>query len=381
MLRLVDGLGYDVSVIAASRSWAGDRDIGAIGRIESIIDVPDEQTTTAARLRRLWRLAAGSGGPGRPGPWAMNYAAAGYDDAVVAAAKRLRPDVIILRSTFAHLINAIRPYAGRVVLDVHDAEFFLARSLTYLSDPLRILPAMLRVVAAARLDRLVADADEVWAPSQREIEHLCRHAPGAHVLLVPNGVPVPDEPPPYEHRQPELLLIGGFGYPPNEAAAVRLVEEVLPKVVRSVPKAHVTLVGRDLRTDLREPWADRPVSWLGVVDDLVPLYRRAAALVLPYDPTTQTGTPLKIAESMAQGLPVVATPNATRELGVRSGEHVLNAVTADELAGATVRVLTDEPRARALSRSAHAWTRQHLAPDRILARLRRESILSSAPPV
>jgi glycosyltransferase involved in cell wall biosynthesis len=176
-----------------------------------------------------------------------------------------------------------------------------------------------------------------------------------------------------------LLLVGGFGYPPNRTAAVRLVEEVLPLVRSRVPEASVTLVGRDLDPELVTAWRGKPVRWLGVVDDLTPVYARAGAVVLPYDPSTMTGTPLKIAEALANGVPVAATTNATRELGLEHGRHVLNGETSEEMAAAVVELLQNREKAHALAAAAHRWARETLSPEAIARRLATESILGSAP--
>ncbi len=53
------------------------------------------------------------------------------------------------------------------------------------------------------------------------------------------------------------------------------------------------------------------------------------------------GTPLKLIEALAYGLPVVATPRAAAGLEVRDGEHCLVADGAEAFAAALVRVLRD----------------------------------------
>jgi glycosyltransferase involved in cell wall biosynthesis len=377
-LELLDLLGYEVHVVAGARTaWPGPRGVGPVGTLHAHVPVPDEATTVSARTRRLWRLARGGGHPNRPGPWALAAADAGLPRLVDAAVTELRPQALLLRSTLAHLTPALRPRVERLVLDVHDCEIHLARSLYSLSGPLTRIGGAARIAAARRVDRMTALADESWVPSTREVQYLATEVPGARTVLVPNGVPVPEQPLARTDVRPELLLVGGFGYPPNEAAAIRLVDGILPLVRRRHPDAVATLVGRDLRPRLQRRWRDEPVTWLGVVDDLEPLYRRAAALVLAYDPSTDAGTPVKVAEALAQGVPVVATPNATRPLGLVPGEHVVGGGSDAELADGVCRLLDDPASAVALARRGHAWAREHLAPDRIAARLRHESCLGS----
>lgn len=374
-LTLLDLLGYDVSVVAGDHSPGGGREVGDRARLVGSVPIAPESTDLAARGRRLLRLASGALRSSRPGPWALPYVDAGLPAVVASAIDELSPDVLVLRSTLADLAACFRPLVRTVVLDVHDAETFLARSLLSLSDPLHSAVGVVRLAAAARAERLSAIADEVWAPSAREAAHLRRVAQGTPVLVVPNGVPVPGDPPARRRRRRDLLLVAGFGYPPNEAAAIRLVEEILPQVERSFPETRVCLVGRDLRSELSRRWSGRPVVWHGVVDDLEPFYANSAALVLAYDPSTDAGTPLKVAEALACGLPVVATRNATQPLGLVHDVHVLNADHSEAIAESVCRILDDPESAHQMALRGYARAREALDPTAIAASLRTASLL------
>jgi glycosyltransferase involved in cell wall biosynthesis len=376
-LALLDLIGYDVAVVAADRDWAGERSIGPHGRLHTCVAIPAEATTASGRARRIARLVRAALGMPPISPWALAYDSASFGEYVALAVADLDPDALVLRSTLAHLGPGLRARVPLLVFDVHDAETLLARSLFSLHHPLRAPVAALRVAAAWWIDRLVGTADEAWVPSSREADHLRRFAPATQILVVPSGVRIPDrlpERPPRPRR--DLLLVGGFGYPPNAAAARRLVEEVLPHILHGHPDVRVVLVGRDLNPALIERWRSSPVCWLGVVEDLAPVFEDAAALVLPYDPSTETGTPLKVADAIAHGLPVVATPNATAPLGLVPEEHVLTGETPTELADAVFRILNDGEAARERSQRAHAWALAHLDPHRTAERLKRESVLA-----
>jgi glycosyltransferase involved in cell wall biosynthesis len=378
-LALLDLIGYDVAVVAADRDWAGERSIGPHGRLHKRVAVPAETTTASARARRIARLLRAALGTRPVSPWALAYDDAGFCNHVALAVAELTPDALVLRSTFAHLGPELRSRVRFLVFDVHDAETLLARSLLSLHDPLRTPVAALRVAAGWWVDRLIATADEAWVPSPRELEHLRPLARTTRILVVPSSVRMPERLPERpDRRRKDLLLVGGFGYPPNAAAARRLVEEILPRVRDQHPDVRVVLVGRDLSPVLFEHWRDLPVCWLGVVDDLASVFQDAAAFVLPYDPTTQTGTPLKVADAIAHGVPVVATPNATAPLGLIAEEHVLTGESPAELADAVCRVLDDDEDARKRSRRAHAWARAHLDSCESARRLKHESVLARA---
>jgi glycosyltransferase involved in cell wall biosynthesis len=376
-LVILEELGLDVSVVAGDHAPGSKRTIGSRGQLIQTVPIAPASTSTRARIRRLAQLGAAAALPSRPGPWALDYEDAGLSEAVVGAVETLRPDVVLLRSTLGHLAPRLRRHVDVLVFDVHDAETFQAMSVLRLTTGRRRPVGLLRLAAARRTERLIRLADEAWVPSQPEIAHLTAIAPGPRILLVPNGVEIDEE---FPIRRPgrELLLVGGFGYPPNQAAAIRLVEEVLPLVLKSHPDVSVTLVGRDLSPALGKRWAAEPVRWHGVVDDLQPFYDRAAALVLAYDASTSTGTPLKIAEAIAKGVPVVATPNATEPLGLSDELHVLTGSTGAELAAAVARVLANPRRSEERARRAHDWGRRTLDPRALAQRLRRDSILGGA---
>jgi glycosyltransferase involved in cell wall biosynthesis len=372
-LALLEGLGYDVVAVAGVRGPAAGRSLGPAGRLLEGFAVADESQAFVPRLRRALRLLrAGLGS--RPGPWALVYEDARLSARTAAALDEQRPALLATRLSFAHLAGLARARSVAVLLDAHDSEVLLAETVHVHARGAARLGGALRVRAARRVERASVAATEVWAPTTRDAKQLRSTAPTARVLVVANGVPVPPALPPRGPREGcEMLLVAGFGYPPNAEAAERLVDRILPLLRRRVPGATVTLVGRDLPDVLVRRWRDRPVRYLGVVDDLAPVYARAAAVVLPLFDHTTAGSPLKVVEAIAHGVPVVVTPVVAERSGTTPGEHVLVGRTDDELAAA----VAEATRAgSAVAERAHAWALAHVSPAALLAEVRRESALA-----
>jgi glycosyltransferase involved in cell wall biosynthesis len=375
-LEVVARLGYEVDVLAAVRSNVSGRGIGPYGVIVGSHYVPDEETTTTARMRRLWRLWWDGGRAGNPGAWGMMYDDAGFSDLIVATVRSITPNVLVLRSTLAHVLPTLRDKVGTIVLDAHDSEVLQAQTLLALSPRHRRLWDYARLRSSRRLELQMGFADEVWLPSERDASQLRSSSPRVRSIVVPNGVPVPLAPTRNPDPRPALVLIAGFGWRPNQAAASRLVERILPRVQTYFPEAHVTLVGRDLDSKLVRRWGNLPVTWLGRVESLGRIYETASAVVLPYDPSTATGTPLKVSEAVANKVPVVATPNASGPIGLRHDEHVLMAETDAGIAAAVCKVLENPAESIKRAERAHGWARKNLTAEAISTRLRESSVLA-----
>jgi len=171
-----------------------------------------------------------------------------------------------------------------------------------------------------------------------------------HVAAVPTGVDtdyfandsvLPDE--------PTLVFVGSMDWMPNDDGAVWFMQEVLPRVRRSVPGAKLALVGKSPSDGLRRA-ADAAggVTVTGRVDDVRPYLARARAAIVPL--RVGGGTRIKIFEAMAAGRPVVSTTIGAEGLPVTHAEHLLIADSPADFAEAVVQVLSDDEMARRLAR-------------------------------
>jgi glycosyltransferase involved in cell wall biosynthesis len=173
------------------------------------------------------------------------------------------------------------------------------------------------------------------------------------VRVVPNGVDPAAFPYREDARPPARLVFGGnLGYFPNVDAAGWLARDVLPRVRAAVPEAELRLAGARPARAVRALAAVPHVSLAADVPAMAP--ELAAATVAVVALRAGSGLQNKVLEAMAVGTPVVATPRAAAGLEVRSGEHLLLAEGAEELAAAAVVLLRDPGRARALARAARA---------------------------
>jgi len=184
---------------------------------------------------------------------------------------------------------------------------------------------------------LLASAAESWMVSDADIAAARELCPTARLRYAPNVVDVaaiePVEPLSQARR---AIFVANFAYEPNRDGLRFMLEEVLPRVWSELPDAKLTLVGAGLE---RPPSSDPRVETLGFVDDLPSAYANASCAVVPL--LVGGGTPLKLIEALAYGLPVIATPRAVAGLTVSDGEHCVIADSPEAYAAALARILRD----------------------------------------
>ncbi len=185
--------------------------------------------------------------------------------------------------------------------------------------------------------RVLADFQESWMVSRADMEAARELCPDARLRYVPNVVDVaaivPVRPAVEERR---ALFVASFAYEPNRRGLSFLLDEVFPRVWTELPDARLTLVGAGLR---ESPSSDPRVEMRGFVEDLRSAYASASCAVVPL--LQGGGTPLKLIEALAYGLPAIATARAAAGLELRDGEHCLIAADGPAFAAALVGVLRD----------------------------------------
>jgi polysaccharide biosynthesis protein PslH len=186
---------------------------------------------------------------------------------------------------------------------------------------------------------------------------------GAAVTAVPNGVDLdyfrPGEGP---GAPPTVLFTGKLSYHANEAAALRLVERIMPLVWRHRSDVRVVLAGKDPGAALRLLATDPRVTVTGYVDDLRPFFWSATVVAAPL--VYATGIQNKVLEAMACGVAVVASPKACDGIGAVQGRDLLIGADDDGIARDIVKLLEDtelRQRSAAAGRryveTHHDWSR------------------------
>jgi glycosyltransferase involved in cell wall biosynthesis len=208
--------------------------------------------------------------------------------------------------------------------------------------------------------RWLRDYDAVWTVSEQDRLAAIREGSQPDLTFsVPNGVDVfrfrpSDCPAP----NPEILFVGSFRHLPNVLSFEKLRNEIMPRVWRVYPNAVARVVaGPDYEWFWRKLMpkgapldTDPRIEVHGFVEDLRPLYARAAAVVAPLE--VSAGTNIKVLEAMACGKAIVTTPAGCGGLGLRDGHEALIRDDWPAFAGALCDLLSGHGLCASIGRQA-----------------------------
>jgi glycosyltransferase involved in cell wall biosynthesis len=214
--------------------------------------------------------------------------------------------------------------------------------------------------------RLVTRASASVAVSAEDAQRLEALHPGSKVETIQTGVDLGYFPF-VDHSKPKganLVLTGTLGYYPNLDAGLWLVREIMPRVRARIPNATLALVGGPVPAELAhiDP-ATTGVNVVGPVPDVRPYLAAADLFVVPL--RLGGGIRLKALESLASGLPMVATPLAVEGVGIIENDLALIANDADGIAAAIQRGLTDVSLRERLVREGRRHIEERFDFDRI----------------
>jgi polysaccharide biosynthesis protein PslH len=183
-----------------------------------------------------------------------------------------------------------------------------------------------------------------------------------NIVTVTGGADIDNlQPPDTDPIDGEVVYVGAFDWQPNVDAAVWLINEVWPLVLKNYPGAHCTLVGKNPPPYL-EKLASDSVTLTGFVPSVIDFINPAACGVVPL--WVGSGMRFKILEAFALGKAVVSTTLGAEGIEITDGSDILIRDDPESFAEGIAAVLRDENLRRKLGKNArilvenkYAWNK------------------------
>jgi glycosyltransferase involved in cell wall biosynthesis len=186
------------------------------------------------------------------------------------------------------------------------------------------------------------------AANRRAVDALLR-GPGQAIAL-PSGLDTRYFAPRRHAVDPRnVAFLGPLASPVQRDALLHLHRDLLPAVRARLRPVRLTVVDADPVPELAAALREDPhLHFTGALDDVRPELWRAAVAAAPS--RFGAGSPDRIAQLLAMGIPVVATATAARGLDLRSGDGLIVAPDGPDFSLALSQVLLDASLREDLSR-------------------------------
>jgi len=196
--------------------------------------------------------------------------------------------------------------------------------------------------AAAEMKRrelwAVQAVDSAIVHSTHELDVLKEEVPVDNLFVFPLIMDVPGSTVPWSSRA-GVCFVGGYQHPPNVDAVRWFVAEVMPLLRQRLPGTRFHVIGSKPPPAVLELGCDDVVIE-GFVEELQPLFDTLRVSVAPL--RYGAGVKGKVGNSMAMGVPVVATTVAVEGMGLADRHDVLIADGPSGLADAICELYRDE---------------------------------------
>jgi GT2 family glycosyltransferase/glycosyltransferase involved in cell wall biosynthesis len=247
--------------------------------------------------------------------------------------------VVLSRCDFARKhIADVRLHApqSRVIFDTVDLHYLREQGEAQLTgDP----EVHRKAQEKQRLEhQLIEQADETWVVSPIEQQLLQEKWPGKSIQLVSNIVDIPGSKTPFAHRR-DYLFIGGFQHRPNIDAVLFFVQKIYPLVSEHLRDAKFYIIGDKAPPEIVALATERIVV-TGLQRDVRPFFDSVKLSVAPL--RFGAGVKGKINQSMAFGVPVVATSLGIEGMELTEHEDILVADDPEDFARALIELYESE---------------------------------------
>jgi len=322
---------HDITLIVQRTADVSDEEVEKLGNfVSELVVFPrprDAKTGIIAKLQRLAQFLQ----TGTPPNVLFGYSQE-MQNWIDRAVNSQKFSVI----TSEHSVNEIyiRPQWQqqiRTVIDVHSSLYQTCKSQLEIgvsSQELRdrlYLPLLRRYEqkTVQKFSKIVVTTDD----DQKQMEEF---APNGEIYLIPNAVDLDLFP--YRPEEPaghNLVFIGGLDYWVNIDAACFLAREILPRIQITYPETTLTLVGANPSLEVQELTKLKGVIVTGRVPSMTTYLHQATVAVIPL--RTGFGMKFKTLESMAAGVPVVASDRGLEGLTVEGNNVPLAALRANSI--------------------------------------------------
>lgn len=205
-------------------------------------------------------------------------------------------------------------------------------------------------------EHLIFDYFEYHSIISRQDQQLIYHPGRERIQIIPNGIDADFFSADGSIvKKYDVVFTGNMSYPPNVEGAQRLVNDILPLILKVKPDARVLIAGANPSNTVRA-LASSHVEVSGWLDDIRDAYNESVIFVAPM--LSGSGMQNKLLEAMCMQLPCVTTTLAANALGAKHGAELFIADSDEEISKQVVELLANAELVKSMGASAREFVAQ-----------------------
>lgn len=242
--------------------------------------------------------------------------------------------------TTAQYYTAISNPDTLKVLDLTDAvSLYLTRFLEFVKNPLKKIYFNIEKKRVSKYENIASKFDVTFVCSHVDKEYLERKKIDSNFKLFVNGIDKDKFSYRYEKTEKyRIIFTGNMPYFPNRDAVKFFINEIFPIVLKKYPEAKLYIVGKDPTEDIKK-MASENVIIKGFVEDLITEYLISEVNIAPI--RFGAGTPNKIIEALALGIPTVATSLAVNGFNEEIKKYIFIADSPADFADKIINIFNN----------------------------------------
>jgi len=152
-----------------------------------------------------------------------------------------------------------------------------------------------------------------------------------------------------------ISFFGGFDWIPNQDALYWFIQEIFPAVQKKYPQTKLVVIGKNVPTKLKK-FESSTILFKGFVENLRSEVKKTQLTIAPY--RIGGGMRLKILESFAMKVPVVATAIGCEGIECTHGQNILIGDTPEEFAQLVINLFEDATLHRTITDNAYTLAKR-----------------------
>ncbi len=227
------------------------------------------------------------------------------------------------------------------VLDFTDAtSLYLTRFLQFIKNPIKKIIYKMELKRVISYEKYAKNFDTLFVCSNIDKKFLEEKKVHHNIQILLNGYDKNTfKVEKAEKEKDRIIFVGNMPYFPNIEAVKYFSKEIFPLILKEIPSAKFYIVGQSPTKEILQLNSSNIIV-SGFVKDITKEYLQSSVNVVPVK--LGAGTPNKIIESLALGVPTVATSQSASGLPDELKKYVFTADSAEEFSKYVIKILRNE---------------------------------------